>query len=202
MYSNCLIATVWQPKSCVKCYQRQANCWWTYGTNWSSARSWLRDHRSSHRSSERRMRRASRGDSCTRTADLPGSSSRLRRCSSTSRRARDFGWLGGGLTAQGLTVRPPQDPDFFTRPGGGDVGLARDHFLAAAGDRGWTVGWVQDSETFRRLLVHGPEKLVVDVALDSAPGRPASVSIASPIDESTGRKMIALFRLRRRARLR
>ena len=32
---------------------------------------------------------------------------------------------GGALLAQGLTARPTQDLDFFTRPDAGDVGLAR-----------------------------------------------------------------------------
>jgi hypothetical protein len=42
---------------------------------------------------------------------------------------------GGALLAQGLTARPTQDLDFFTRPSGGDVRRARDEFIAAAGDR-------------------------------------------------------------------
>jgi hypothetical protein len=103
---------------------------------------------------------------------------------------------GGALLAQGLTARPTQDLDFFTRPGAGDVPRARDEFTSAAGDRGWTVERVQDSKTFCRLLVHGPEDLLVDLALDSAPGRPASASIAGPTfapDELAGRKVIALF---------
>jgi hypothetical protein len=103
---------------------------------------------------------------------------------------------GGALLAQGLTERPTQDLDFFTRPGAGDVGLARDQFLAAARGRGWTVERVQDSDTFCRLLIHGPEDLLVDLALVSAPGRPASASIAGPTfapDELAGRKVIALF---------
>ncbi len=55
---------------------------------------------------------------------------------------------------------------------------------------------MQDSETFCRLLVHGPEDLLVDLALDSAPGRAPSASIAGPTfapDELAGRKVIALF---------
>jgi Nucleotidyl transferase AbiEii toxin, Type IV TA system len=103
---------------------------------------------------------------------------------------------GGALLAQGLTARPTQDLDFFTRPGAGDVGLARDQFLAAAGDRGWPAERVQDSETFCRLFVHGPEDLLVDLALDSTPGRPSSASIAGPTfapDELVGRKVIASF---------
>lgn len=75
-------------------------------------------------------------------------------------------------------------------------GLARDQFLAAASEHGWDVVRVQDSGTFCRLLVHGLEDLLVDLALDSAPGRPASASIAGPTfapDELAGRKVIALF---------
>lgn len=103
---------------------------------------------------------------------------------------------GAALLAQGLTARPTQDLDFFTQPDAGDVGLAGDQFIAAAGERGWAVDRVQDSSTFCRLLVHGPEDLLVDLALDSAPGRPASASIAGPTfapDELAGRKVIALF---------
>ena len=97
---------------------------------------------------------------------------------------------GGALLAQGLTARPTQDLDFFTRPRRRDVRRARDEFTSAAGDRGWTVERVQDSETFCRLLMHGPEDLLVDLAVDSAPGRPASASIAGPTfapDELAGR---------------
>lgn len=103
---------------------------------------------------------------------------------------------GAALAAQGLTERPTQDLDFFTRPDAGDVQQARAQFLAAATERGWDVDTVQDSDTFCRLLVHGPEDLLVDLALDSAPGKPVSASIAGPTfapDELAGRKVIALF---------
>jgi len=103
---------------------------------------------------------------------------------------------GAALLAQRLTARPTQDLDFFTRPGGGSVGQARDELVAAARTCGWIVDTVQDNDTFCRLLVHGPEDLLVDLALDSAPGRPAAVSIAGPtfaLDELAGRKVVALF---------
>jgi len=87
---------------------------------------------------------------------------------------------GAALLAQHLTARPTQDLDFFTRPGAGSVTRARDEFVAAARGRGWTVEVVRDTETFCRLLVHGPEDLLVDLALDSAPRRPATASIAGP----------------------
>jgi len=54
---------------------------------------------------------------------------------------------------------------------------------------------VQDSDTFCRLVIHGLDDLLVDLALDSAPGRPAIASIAGPRfapAELAGRKLIAL----------
>jgi hypothetical protein len=49
--------------------------------------------------------------------------------------------------------------------------VARDELVAAAHERGWNVGTIQESGTFCRLQVTGPEDLLVDIALDSHPGR-------------------------------
>lgn len=103
---------------------------------------------------------------------------------------------GGALLANGLGSRPTHDLDLFTRPGGADVRRARDEFIEAAATQGWTVETVRDSETFCRLVVHGAEDLLVDLALDSAPGRPPTVTVAGPTyapEELAGRKVIALF---------
>lgn len=103
---------------------------------------------------------------------------------------------GGALAAQHLTTRPTRDLDFFTGPGRGDVPAARDAFEAAAAARGWTVHRVRDGGTFCRIVVSGPEELLVDLALDSAPSRPSTASIAGPtfgLEELAGRKVIALF---------
>jgi hypothetical protein len=103
---------------------------------------------------------------------------------------------GGALLAHGLGSRPTQDLDFFTRPGGGDVGLARDEFIHAASARGWGVDVIRDTDTFVRLVVHGVEDLLVDLAMDSAPGRPPTVTLAGPTyapEELAGRKVVALF---------
>lgn len=103
---------------------------------------------------------------------------------------------GGALLAQGLTDRPTQDLDFFTRPGANEVGPARDQFIAMAGEHGWRVEVIRDGETFCRLLVEGPEDLLIDLAMDSAPVRPAGSSTVGPTfapAELAGRKVIALF---------
>lgn len=103
---------------------------------------------------------------------------------------------GAALAAQRLTTRPTRDLDFFTGPGRGDVAAARDAFEAAAQVRGWTVERVHDSDTFCRIVVCGPEDLLVDLALDSAPNRPSTASVAGPtfgLEELAGRKVIALF---------
>lgn len=58
------------------------------------------------------------------------------------------------------------------------------------------VETIRVSEGFSRLLVHGTEDLLIDIALDSAPGRPPTVSVVGPtfaIEELAGRKVIALF---------
>lgn len=111
--------------------------------------------------------------------------------------ARGFLLAGGAaLLAQELTFRPTHDLDFFTAPGAGDVGQARDAFVLAAGDRGWSVEHITAGDTFSRLLVHGPEELLVDLALEGPPELPASVSVAGPTfapRELAGRKLLALF---------
>ena len=103
---------------------------------------------------------------------------------------------GAALAAQHLTSRPTHDLDLFTRTGASSVPEARDAFEAAARDRGWTVERLRDAETFCRLVVHGDDDLLLDLALDSPPTMPPSASFAGPtfgLEELAGRKLIALF---------
>lgn len=103
---------------------------------------------------------------------------------------------GAALAAQRLTTRPTQDLDFFTGPGRGDVVAARDAFESAARKHGWTVRRVRDSASFCRLVVAGPDDLIVDLALDSAPNLAPIASPAGPtfaLEELAGRKLVALF---------
>jgi hypothetical protein len=105
--------------------------------------------------------------------------------------------LAGGLAllAQGMSERPTQDMDAFTsRPG--DVQRARVAFEEAAQARGWVVNVRQSTETFVRLHVLGQDSLLVDLALDSPAGLPASISVLGPTfdpDELAARKLLALF---------
>jgi len=103
---------------------------------------------------------------------------------------------GAALLAQHLTARPTQDLDFFTSQGLGDVITAAEGFEMAATERGWTVTRIRESGTFIRLVIDGPEQLLVDIALDSPPGRPPTASLVGPTfdpEELAGRKVIALF---------
>lgn len=104
---------------------------------------------------------------------------------------------GAGLLAQELTDRPTHDLDLFTALPFGHVAAARNEFEDTAAARGWKVQRVRDSETFCRLLVSGEgEDLLIDLALDAPPGRPARTSIVGPTfdpEELAGRKVIALF---------
>lgn len=103
---------------------------------------------------------------------------------------------GAALAAQQLTTRPTQDLDLFTRAGGPSVPVARDAFEDAVRSRGWTVRRIRVSDTFCRLLLAGDEELLVDLAVDSPPNSPPSLSVAGPtfgLEELAGRKVTALF---------
>jgi hypothetical protein len=95
--------------------------------------------------------------------------------------ASDRFLLAGGAAplAQLMTVRPTHDLDFFTATPG-SVESVRNEFKAAAQERGWTVDVRQSTTTFCRLVVHGPEDLLVDIALDAPPMQPATASFLGP----------------------
>jgi hypothetical protein len=104
---------------------------------------------------------------------------------------------GGALLATGLTARPTQDLDFFGAPDLVDIDAARGQFEAALGERGIAYERVQDSGNFIRLrLSTDVDVLVVDLAIDSPPGRPPVMTIIGPTfdpEELAGRKLAALF---------
>jgi hypothetical protein len=96
--------------------------------------------------------------------------------------ARGFLLAGGAaLAAQGMTARPTQDLDLFTAPGRGDVAAAAVALEQAAADRGWEVRRVRSTPDLTRLVLTGPvESVLVDLAVDATPQRPAMMSIAGP----------------------
>lgn len=105
--------------------------------------------------------------------------------------------LAGGLAlaAHGLSGRPTEDFDAFTSRAS-DVTTACEAFTEAASTRGWRIYVIQASGTFVRLEVVGEDSLLVDIALDSAPGLPPVMSILGPTfapEELAGRKLLALF---------
>lgn len=103
---------------------------------------------------------------------------------------------GGALLASGLTTRLTEDLDFFGQRGRSNVAAARNQLEAAAIERGWTVVCLQESESFVRLHLFGPDELLVDIAIDVSPGHPPVVSIVGPTfdpEELAGRKLTALF---------
>jgi nucleotide-binding universal stress UspA family protein len=104
---------------------------------------------------------------------------------------------GAALAAQGLTTRPTQDLDLFTSPGRGVVADAVKALEASAVERGWSIRRARVSDTFARLVVDGTgDSVVVDVAVDATPERPAMMSVAGPTldpEELAGRKVVALF---------
>lgn len=105
--------------------------------------------------------------------------------------------LAGGLAllAQGMSQRPTQDMDAFTSTHG-DVQRARAAFEVAARQQGWEVQVRTSTETFVRMSVHAADVVLVDLARDSPPGLPASISVLGPTfdpAELAARKLLALF---------
>lgn len=103
---------------------------------------------------------------------------------------------GGALLASGLTTRLTEDLDFFGQRGRSNVAAARSQLEAAVAERGWMAVCIQDSESFVRLHLYGPDELLIDIAIDVPPGHPPVVSIVGPTfnpEELAGRKLAALF---------
>lgn len=103
---------------------------------------------------------------------------------------------GAALAASALTNRPTQDLDFFASAPIGEVEAARDALVRAAEHRGWQITLVHDSRSFCRLIVHGEEELLVDLAVDSSPTAEPTLTSVGPTlapPELAGRKLLALF---------
>lgn len=103
---------------------------------------------------------------------------------------------GGALNAQGLVARATDDLDFFTQRGAGNVAVASEALTRAVEQRGWTTEIILTGPEFSRLKIDGAEAVLVDLAVDSPPTAPATITFAGPTfaaDELAVRKTLALF---------
>jgi hypothetical protein len=77
------------------------------------------------------------------------------------------------------------------------VRVAFEAFRILAETRQWTVADVTTEETFCRFIVDvGDEKVLVDLAIDSAQSEPATITVLGPTmapEEVAARKLLALF---------
>ena len=104
---------------------------------------------------------------------------------------------GAGLIASSLISRPTQDLDLFTYAPTRSVMKARGQFLDAARESGWITTVLVDSDTFCRIHVIGPDdEVLVDLAIDSPPTAPPTMTVLGPSLTSldlAGRKLLALL---------
>jgi hypothetical protein len=104
---------------------------------------------------------------------------------------------GAGLLASELINRPTEDLDLFASTPADSITAARDSFIKALDRRGWEYDFVADNPTFCRMVVRdGPQEVLVDLALDSPPTTPPSMTVLGPTLaplELAGRKLLALF---------
>ncbi|RPF22547.1 nucleotidyl transferase AbiEii/AbiGii toxin family protein [Myceligenerans xiligouense] len=104
---------------------------------------------------------------------------------------------GAALIASELIDRPTEDLDLFTHGRQTTIAPAREAFLVALDARGWEATSVQDGVTFCRLIVgNGTDDVVVDLAVDTPPATPPTMTVLGPTLaplELAGRKLLALF---------
>lgn len=104
---------------------------------------------------------------------------------------------GAGLLASELVNRPTQDLDFFTHSPAETVTQARDAFLDALTERGWTTTVLVDAPSFCRMqVVDRDDEVLVDLAVDSPPKSTPTMTLLGPTLaplELAGRKLLALF---------
>ncbi|MEV0838201.1 nucleotidyl transferase AbiEii/AbiGii toxin family protein [Actinocatenispora sera] len=104
---------------------------------------------------------------------------------------------GAALLASHLIDRATDDIGLFASTPVRSVTAAKKSLVAALEERGSAVQTGRESATFSRLLVsHLEAHTVVDIAIDSQPATPPTVTILGPTleaEELAGRKLLALF---------
>jgi hypothetical protein len=104
---------------------------------------------------------------------------------------------GAGLLAAALIDRPTEDLDLFAADPVTSVTSAKEAYLQALREHGCLVVLIDDEPTFCRMVVgrDGSETLV-DLAIDSPPTEPPTMTILGPTLaplELATRKLLALF---------
>lgn len=107
---------------------------------------------------------------------------------------------GGALIAQRLVNRVTDDLDFFASRALGDVEAACNALIKAVAELGWSAAVIRSAPEFRRVRIDAedaePEQIFVDLALDSPPNSPPTITIAGPAYspyELAIRKTLAVF---------
>lgn len=104
---------------------------------------------------------------------------------------------GAALVASGLSERPTRDVDLFGSDLDAGVASASDALESTCRVRGWTIQRIQDSPTFRRLVIRAvDEELLVDLAVDTPPMNTPTITAFGPtypLEELAARKLLALF---------
>jgi hypothetical protein len=104
---------------------------------------------------------------------------------------------GAALLASDLITRPTEDLDLFASSPVVAVAHAQQELIEALEQRDHEVTLIQDSPAFCRMIVRrAEEEILVDLAIDSPPHSPPTMTILGPTlapIELAGRKLLALF---------
>ena len=103
---------------------------------------------------------------------------------------------GAALLVHGISKRPTQDLDFFTNNPNYAIEDGLNSLVNLAHQQGWSIEIVRSENSFQRVIIHGDDSLLVDLARDSAlilkPVQTYVGLVVAP-EELAGRKLLALF---------
>ena len=103
---------------------------------------------------------------------------------------------GAALLVHGISKRPTQDLDFFTNNPNYAIEDGFNSLVNLAYQQRWSIEIVKSENSFRRMIIHGDDSLLVDLARDSAlilkPVQTQVGLVVAP-EELAGRKLLALF---------
>jgi hypothetical protein len=103
---------------------------------------------------------------------------------------------GAALLVHGISKRPTQDLDFFTENPNYAIEAGFNSLLNLSNQQGWSIEVVKSEESFRRVIIHGKDSLVLDLARESALIMKPILTRLGPVvapEELAGRKVLALF---------